>query len=1261
MAGSEDIFKQDLENSYAPRKEVDEFINELGLREEIAQEEAAQDNENRDIVIPNPADQLAEDDPRRAEVTAIYNDAQAQVAEGGWTKFIEEKITPMRRQWYEDLKDGVNPTELSRVGGDLFVGSIIDNVEDLGNFGLRAANFVDEWMQENGYTKEDFVDNEIQLDFANKLWPEVSGTTAESLTRGIAGYLVPLGGALKVTSGVLKGASALAKGSSAIGINAGLSAIKQDPDGKNLSNLIQDKSELLAPIVGFLAIDDDDSDMMAAGKTALESALIDTLTIGASKAVKPTAKAVKESKLAKAMVEHLEGLKKQWRATGISNKFSRQVDDVRETAEKIRTQKLSAEEKKILGPISDLKRTDGDIIIPKESKKFGERLLQLGKENPEILERVSKGRGELIEEASETLAKGDPDKLFERIIQGNSSESDIVAMEMLYEESLLDFADVVRKAIKSGDGLDKIAVLEMQEQVSTYGVLSKRVAGDAGAKLRLQRHGTQAMSAAERRKAAEITKHLMDPNKLDEYIENVGAILDLPEDQLIKMGDRLVKKTAGQKIYDAAVELRTNSLLSGLGTQSTSLISATVRGPMMIGERYVAAKISARQFRKNVDDALLRNKRLAKEQGVKFDEKATRAELERYYSKERVFEEEVSAMVREFGRAGSDQLLAAYGGIIDFLKLGNKAIKSDRVLQSQSRVKNYTANIESFRGAVGIRNSAITAENFGIRNDSWYGSAFNKFGSVLRAPSWFLSKGDQITGMMHYRMQANAYALREAKATLGSLPMNASADDIVKYNAKLEDLQTEFFEGAMSKIDSNNSKVVQRIRETAVEQSDQARFLNEVPGWANTANKAIKDSGPLRLLMPFSRVELNILTQAIDRTPGMAHMTDRYKEAILAGGTQAAEAQAKVAMGTSIGGVAVAMAGAGLLTGPDPKNATRRRMLKESGWQPNSFKIGDTYVSYDKLGEPYNRILKFSARLSDIAGYMYGDYANENTRQDYEDLVMMFGMTIAESGTPEFLTEGFGDIIQAVEGQRVDATKRFVADFATSVVLPYSSMMRSIRKEVDPVKRVIDADPDSTWSVLETMYNNIQNTVPGLSENLPPQRNIFGEEVMYPPGLGPDIASPVYTNKVKNDPVISELLRLGVVGPLANPTAPPGEEYLQLKMPSNIITVNVGATSNNFKMKPEQYDRMIQLMANNNDELGTGSSLYEEFKFAIEDNIMASDQEKRVIIKEIYELYKSQAKLALIREDESIETKMELKGLEIIEAFDRLPEEEIFQ
>jgi hypothetical protein len=346
--------------------------------------------------------------------------------------------------------------------------------------------------------------------------------------------------------------------------------------------------------------------------------------------------------------------------------------------------------------------------------------------------------------------------------------------------------------------------------------------------------------------------------------------------------------------------------------------------------------------------------------------------------------------------------------------------------------------------------------------------------------------------------------------------------------------------------------------------------------------------------------------------------------------------------GTFMMGVG-AMASQGLITGDGPKNPAQRKLLESQGWQPNSIRVGDEYIKYDRFAEPIARAIKLSANMSEIAGFMYGEMQDENLSTNGKDLMAVTAAVLASSASPEFLTGGLGDLIRFVEDPErgTDAVLRQVV----AGQVPFSSLLRTVRQEIDPLKRSTKSLDESALGVLEQQLNEIRNLIPGVSDNLPPQRNMFGEVVHYPPGLGPDMISPIYSTEFKEDAVVEELVRLGSAGPLMHPKAKPGEEHLVVRMPSNSISNSAAGVSQPIKMSPAQYDKFVQLAAGIGLE-GVDMTLKEKLKEVIDsdyadfDGMEKTDQVKRTAISTWVEFYRSAAQSQLVMEEQDIQTQM---------------------
>ena len=259
---------------------------------------------------------------------------------------------------------------------------------------------------------------------------------------------------------------------------------------------------------------------------------------------------------------------------------------------------------------------------------------------------------------------------------------------------------------------------------------------------------------------------------------------------------------------------------------------------------------------------------------------------------------------------------------------------------------------------------------------------------------------------------------------------------------------------------------------------------------------------PLTFLMPFIKTPANILRQGIEFSPLGALMP-----AVRQGGRAGAQAQARVAAGTAAAGVLAYLASTGRLSGRGPRSTAERNALYEKGWEPNSVKIGDTWVSY-QLFQPVSVQAAIIANVYEALKEAKADDATMAT-----GLSDAIGRSINSFLNQSFLS-GLFDFVEAIQG---GGSFSRVAGRTASGFVPLVSLQRQIAQGMDPVIR----QP-------RTMEQTVLTSIPGLSKSVPPRLTRFGEEVVRPGGPVKRMLDPFNLSTEVDDPVANELSRLGV-------------------------------------------------------------------------------------------------------------------------------------
>ncbi len=380
-------------------------------------------------------------------------------------------------------------------------------------------------------------------------------------------------------------------------------------------------------------------------------------------------------------------------------------------------------------------------------------------------------------------------------------------------------------------------------------------------------------------------------------------------------------------------------------------------------------------------------------------------------------------------------------------------------------------------------------------------------GSAIRVPSRLLESEDQFFKAVNYRAEINALALRQAMAegkkgkALAARVAELRAKPSGKMEAKAH--QAALYNTFQTKL-GRKGQIVMNLREA-------------IPlGW---------------LIMPFIRTPANILKYAAERTPlGLAMRPVRDN---LSGknGNVARDTQiARLFLGTSVMVAVMSLAVAGSITGGGPDDPDEERILRATGWQPYSVKIGDTYYSYQRL-DPIALVLGVAADLVQISEHV----AETDLNKIASLLVNAIASNIKEktwiSGAVGFMEAFFSG-----DAWRLDAWGRRLG----GSIVPAG--VAQVAQWMDPQLREA-----------RTLVDTIKSRLPGYSTSLTPRRDVFGVPIVREGALGPDLFSSIALSTEKDNPAAKEMLAL---------------QYYP-SMPNRIVM--------GHKLTPEQYDRYLEI------------------------------------------------------------------------------------
>lgn len=344
----------------------------------------------------------------------------------------------------------------------------------------------------------------------------------------------------------------------------------------------------------------------------------------------------------------------------------------------------------------------------------------------------------------------------------------------------------------------------------------------------------------------------------------------------------------------------------------------------------------------------------------------------------------------------------------------------------------------------------------------------------------------------------------------------------------------------------------------------------------------------LRTQMPFIGTPVNVLGEVVSRTP-LAPFTKSYWAAMKAGGKEADMANVKLGLGSAALYGFSEMATNGLTTGSGPGDKGTRQAMERQGWQPYSFVFdvsgieedvrdifspfpgtrfgsgeyaGKVYLSYQGM-EPVGALMAMGADYVD-----YARYEQDDSRINAYAGGLVFGVANYMLEHP-FLT-GVSNIASLMGGN-VPNTREHLVNILNGIAKmgsytmakamePISGALTSGKEKIDPLRRDYQADPNLPAGLKGLMdgVNKWRSETPGLSEDLPPMLNIYGETVEHEFSW-----SPIRMREGKQRPIDQALIQLNA----------------NVSMPSRTVSKKDQDTgiSTPTKLTTEEYNEMLRI------------------------------------------------------------------------------------
>lgn len=350
---------------------------------------------------------------------------------------------------------------------------------------------------------------------------------------------------------------------------------------------------------------------------------------------------------------------------------------------------------------------------------------------------------------------------------------------------------------------------------------------------------------------------------------------------------------------------------------------------------------------------------------------------------------------------------------------------------------------------------ALSAE--GLQWGGFAGTAANWFGNLVtlgRAPTRMLQAEDGWWKTIAYRKELWKDAWHQGRAKnlqgeefdefVADFVMNppAAAAAAAKKQAKYVTLQSDM-EGALL----HGQKAVR--------------------GWAG------------RTVIPFYKTPTNAILYVGDHSP-VARWMKRYKDAKKQGGKEFAKARSRMQIGMGITALLIHMYTSDKIewTGNLSSDPALRRAHLRMGRKPYSVRIGNTYVNYNFI-EPISSIIGLVADAFEIMNH------KDTDERTAAEVGLALAGVIGYNLTNKTFMTGLSGFIEAVNEPDGYHGSKFMTNYMKGLV-PGSAAWNDWKRIIDDVERLRLTFRDEYFARL-----------PGLSETLPPRRDLWGRVSSY--------------------------------------------------------------------------------------------------------------------------------------------------------------------
>ena len=421
-------------------------------------------------------------------------------------------------------------------------------------------------------------------------------------------------------------------------------------------------------------------------------------------------------------------------------------------------------------------------------------------------------------------------------------------------------------------------------------------------------------------------------------------------------------------------------------------------------------------------------------------------------------------------------------------------------------------------------------------------------GDGIRLPSRFLGAEDEFFKQLNFRAKAYARSMQLARleAKNGQIKQTDIPDRMAKIfdDAVIDGRATDTQTGKYA-LDYAQTNTFTKKLDEQIKGYDGQKFTRSALG--SKVQDAVNALPILRQFVPFIRTPVNIMREVWKRTPAFNLLHKEFRTKLTSGNpSERAEAMGQFALGTAMYYGAYELAKAGKITGGGSKDPFIRKQHIATGWKPYSFKVGDKYVSYERLdpwGMFFGVIGDFNEIAQDLeqqkldtvhytmflalqsgmdlktplttiqAERILQEQFNYGINRDGNSHLAIFTSgvgAVVQNLTSKTYLKGVGDLIEALQSGEDGTWEKFWNQKAGSFV---PNIVKNVQF-------------DKNYREVRTILDALKKGVPYYNDQLEPKYDVTGRKIVKTGNYLDGLVNPISITKKGTDTVLNEIARL---------------------------------------------------------------------------------------------------------------------------------------